>query len=249
MGTDRTWKRNKARQKRNGAELDLVMRVLSAPLRNGFFFACCVCVCEVDGWWVGVCGVFHLLKFTSLSKTPLSLCPFVLSLHLSFVNCSCATLCFIFYSIFAWVISQTSFLFPFFILFVPCFSSLEATCSACMVLQTYPALSLFVAVLLYSSTTALTDSVLFIPHWLFKSTTVEVEHFDPLMVASSGRIYCIQEHHLTWYATGIFIFLVFTSSSSSLCIISPYLLQKKTQQWSKRTHDSLLLAWRHYILS
>ena len=50
MGTDRTWKRNKARQKRNGGELDLMMRVLSAPLLNGFSPAVCVCVCEGDGW-------------------------------------------------------------------------------------------------------------------------------------------------------------------------------------------------------
>lgn len=82
MGTDRTWKRNKARQERDGGELDLMMRVLSAPLRNGFSPAVCVCVCES---WMdsgGVSRAFHLLKFPCLKP----FCAFVLSPHLPFVN-------------------------------------------------------------------------------------------------------------------------------------------------------------------
>lgn len=75
MGTDRTWKRNKARQKRNGGELDLMMRVLSAPLRNGFLPAMCVYVCVKGTDGGGVSGGFHQLKFPSLSKTLLSICP------------------------------------------------------------------------------------------------------------------------------------------------------------------------------
>lgn len=47
MGTDRTWERKKARQKRNGGKLDLMMKVLSAPPCNGFS----VSAREMDGWF------------------------------------------------------------------------------------------------------------------------------------------------------------------------------------------------------
>lgn len=224
MGTDRTWKRNKARQKRNGAELDLMMRVLSAPLRNGFFCVLRVCVCEVDGWWVGVCGVFHLLKFPSLSKTPLSLRPQPPSVVCQLQLC---------HSLFYLLLHLClSYLTNFFSL-----SILYSLCSMFFLLGSYlfglhGAADISCLVSFYCSFALqqhhCPDWLCFI-HWLFKSTTVEVEHFDPLMVASSGRIYCIQENHLTWYATGIFIFLVFTSSSSSLCITFLYLLQKKRE--------------------
>lgn len=88
MGTDRTWKRNKARQERNGGELDLMMRALSAPLGNGFSPAMCVYVCVkwMDGG--GVSRVFHGLNVSSLFKTlsficQLQPCFFILLLSLS----------------------------------------------------------------------------------------------------------------------------------------------------------------------
>lgn len=53
MGSDTTWKRNKARQE---GGLDLMMKVLWA-LPNGFFAWClCVRACVVDGWWKGQWG-------------------------------------------------------------------------------------------------------------------------------------------------------------------------------------------------
>lgn len=106
MGTDRTWKRNKARQKRNGGELDLMMRVLSAPLRNGFCLPC-VCMCVWRGLMVeGLVGFFTCWSFPLCLKP---FCPFVLSPHLPFVNRSCVTLSLSLYSIFPPVMPHSSF--------------------------------------------------------------------------------------------------------------------------------------------
>lgn len=51
---------------------DLMMRVLSAPLRNGFSPAMSVYLSEVDWWWKGV--VFTCSMFCLFSKTLLSNC-------------------------------------------------------------------------------------------------------------------------------------------------------------------------------
>lgn len=125
MGTDRTWKRNKARQKRNVGVLDLMMRVLSAPLRNGFSLAM-PCVCEVDGWWRGW-GFFTCWSFLLCLRL---FCPFVLS--------SPSAICQLqlchpsFYSIFPTVMLHSSFLLFFWHLFPRL--GLGTTCITCMVL-------------------------------------------------------------------------------------------------------------------
>lgn len=62
MVTGRTWKRNKARQKRDGVELDLMMRGRISTSSKSFFHLLYVYVDEADGGTVGVGGE-RRLKF------------------------------------------------------------------------------------------------------------------------------------------------------------------------------------------
>lgn len=57
MVTGRTWKRNKARQKRDGVELDLMMRGRISTSSKSFFHLLYVYVDEADGGTVMGVGV------------------------------------------------------------------------------------------------------------------------------------------------------------------------------------------------